>query len=465
MSTSQAPAKTRPLLARGSRIILMISAGPSQFAPSPQVEVPDVRGLPQGDALSAFQEAGLPVQVFNDYNQTRRKGSVIAQLPQSAASASAGSQAVILVSSGSPPAPSTQILLPDTVGMTESEAVSLIQSAGFAPKFVHEHSNTVPEGVVIAQLPDHDSLASGEPGRPKPWMWAAGIGALLVAVALLVAMFSGGRPSVPDVAGMTEAEASRIIVAAGFVVGSVDETASANVPVGTVVSQSPAARTQASKGSAVNLALSTGPALVLVPDVAGMNQVQATKAIEKAGFKTMVTRLPNLFVNRGLVADQTPSGGAMALPGTTIEIVISEGKQPKDVQIPDVEGLTRVDAERVLREAGFVISVAGAASDAVASDVVISQTPLAGEKVLEGSRVGIVVSSGPPTADAVEIPNVVGATLADAEQTLADAGFQTVPAGSTGTGKPTNQVVAQLPAAGAKAQRGSPVVLFYAIGP
>jgi serine protease len=63
---------------------------------------------------------------------------------------------------------------------------------------------------------------------------------------------------VPNVVGQTQGAATAAIVGAGLTVGSVSTAASATVPVGNVISQSPAAGTLVSPGSAVNLVVSTG---------------------------------------------------------------------------------------------------------------------------------------------------------------------------------------------------------------
>lgn len=464
MSSTRSVPQGPPMVASGSRVVLLVSKGPSQVPPGAFVEVPPVTGRSQGDALSALQSTGLPVQVVNDYSEKMRRGAVIGQLPPAGASVSAGSQAVLLVSSGAPRSATSPVVLPDATGMSEAEAVALVQSAGLSPQLVHEHSRSVPAGEVITQLPSRASLAVAGGSRIKPWMLVAAGAAVVAIIVALVLLFSSGSVSVPDVAGMTQAEAEAAVQAAGLSVGSVEGTETADTPVGTVVAQDPQGGTEARKGSRVNLLVAGGVAQVQVPDVKGKNQAEATAELEAAGFQAKVTRRPDVFVEKGLVIEQDPVGGAPVDPGSVVMIAISEGPQPAEVEMPDVVGLTRVDAERALRQVGLAISVAQAASADEAVDVVMSQLPKAGEKLIEGSRVGIVVSSGPPSAEAIAVPNVVGATLSNAEQTLADAGFEPVPAASSGTGKPANQVIAQVPSAGTQAQPGSSVVIFYASG-
>ncbi|HOQ32295.1 MAG TPA: PASTA domain-containing protein, partial [Candidatus Hydrogenedens sp.] len=102
-------------------------------------------------------------------------------------------------------------------------------------------SDTVPAGSVISQSP-----AGGEQVPPGS------------AVNLVIS--TGPCPvTVPDVVGMSQAEAESAITGAGLTVGTISQQCSDTVPAGSVISQSPAGGEQVPPGSAVNLVISTGP--------------------------------------------------------------------------------------------------------------------------------------------------------------------------------------------------------------
>jgi hypothetical protein len=94
--------------------------------------------------------------------------------------------------------------------------------------------------------------------------------------------------AVPEVTGLSQAAAETAIVSAGFVVGTVtnvdSDTVSDTVPAGNVVSQAPLGGSLVASGSAVDLVVSSGPALVAVPEVTGLSQAAAETAIVSAGF-------------------------------------------------------------------------------------------------------------------------------------------------------------------------------------
>ena len=72
---------------------------------------------------------------------------------------------------------------------------------------------------------------------------------------------------VPYVLNLTQSEAEAAILAAQLTVGTVTQGTSPTVPAGKVKSQNPADRLYVAKGTAVDLVISTGPAMVNVPDV------------------------------------------------------------------------------------------------------------------------------------------------------------------------------------------------------
>ena len=84
---------------------------------------------------------------------------------------------------------------------------------------------------------------------------------------------------VPNVVGLTQAAASSAIKAAGLIVGTVTQQSSNAVPSGDVISENPPAGTSVATGSSVNLVVSSGVALIKVPNVVGLTQAAASSAI------------------------------------------------------------------------------------------------------------------------------------------------------------------------------------------
>ncbi len=446
--------------------MVVVSSGPPTIRLGAYVGMPELVGVPQGRALTLIQEAGLSSQVFNDYSDVHKRGDVIGQLPAGGGGVASGAESVLLVSSGSSGTPLREQVLPEVVGKPEAEAVSALQSAGFSPQLVRQPSDTVPAGVVSAQLPSRASLAVAPTKKSMPWwLWALVAFALVAVGAVAYFAMSGETTVVPDVIGLTQEGAVTSLEAAGLVAEVIAVELAEGGEIGAVLKQDPAAGAEVNRGSVVKLEVPSTEKLVEVPDVRGENQADATRALEDAGFKVAVTRRESNSVDTGLVIEQAPAGGQGATAQSTVEIVISSGPAQELVKVPDVEGLASADAQTALTDLGLKVVIAQNPSTQVAAGIVISQLPAVGDTVAPGTSVGIVVSTGPAaTTDEVEAPNVVGVTLAEAQQVMTDAGLEAIPVPSTGSGRPANEVVAQTPEAGASVQKGSGVVLFYSSG-
>ncbi|MER3406748.1 MAG: hypothetical protein C4289_17590 [Chloroflexota bacterium] len=85
------------------------------------------------------------------------------------------------------------------------------------------------------------------------------------------------------------------------------------------------------RGSTVTMVVSTGKRLVRVPDVVGKREAEAQQLIREAGLRTAppnyqgpndVPRQVLEQVRPGEVLSQTPPGGSMVEPGTTVYIAV-----------------------------------------------------------------------------------------------------------------------------------------------
>lgn len=85
------------------------------------------------------------------------------------------------------------------------------------------------------------------------------------------------------------------------------------------------------------------------------------------------------------------------------------------VKVPDVTGKTVVEAQKILENAGFSITLKEAYDDKVTPGLVLEQDPAGDEIRKEGSAVYLTVSKG---IEMVEVPNLTGKTLADARKMI-----------------------------------------------
>jgi len=134
---------------------------------------------------------------------------------------------------------------------------------------------------------------------------------------------SSGQPVVPDVVGMTEADANSAIAAAGLIVGAITYQYSDTVPVGCVISQNPIGGTPALVGSSVDLVVSA----VVIPDVVEMTKTDANSVITDANLVVgNVTYEYSDTIAAGLVISQNPAAGTAVPMGSSVDLVVSLGQ-------------------------------------------------------------------------------------------------------------------------------------------
>ena len=265
-------------------------AGPGAYT-----TMPDVDGRPLPEARQLLANAGLAARVGERFDDALPVGSVIETDPGSGDEVRKRSTVQVFVSAGPEFLP-----VPEVTGATLDEAERALSDAGLdAGKVTEEFSEEVEQGRVISQ-----AVAAGETlRRQEP-------------VDLVVS--KGRQPiDVPSVAGSARAEAEKAITDVGLAVGDVTTEASETVAEGVVIRQVPDGG-QLFRGDPVALVVSSGPPLVAVPQVRGLQLEEAERILASAGFQTTVERLfGGIF---GTVHSTDPAEGSQARKGSTVTI-------------------------------------------------------------------------------------------------------------------------------------------------
>ncbi|MBR5949997.1 MAG: PASTA domain-containing protein, partial [Actinomycetaceae bacterium] len=186
---------------------------------------------------------------------------------------------------------------------------------------------------------------------------------------------------------------------------------------GFVVSTNPA-NTRLRLGSTVVMIVSLGVETVEVPDVVSLDRDEAVKKIKAARLFPKVSEAYSDDVEKDLVVSQSVEGGAVVNHDSTVEIIVSLGREP--VEVPSVAAMHRDDAVQTLEAAGLNVDVIEEASSNIPAGTVISQEQPEGT-VYRGDTVKITVSKGPPT---VAVPDVRNLSAEDARARLEAAGLK-----------------------------------------
>jgi hypothetical protein len=130
----------------------------------------------------------------------------------------------------------------------------------------------------------------------------------------------------PDLIGKSKSEAVNILTNGGLTVGAVKEVASDKVPVGNVISSSPAAGANVAPGAQVDIVVSTGSAGVRVPDVTGLTRFAADGTLRSAGLVLgTVSTGRSSAVPAGGVIEQSPPPGTPLPAGSRVDVQVSSG--------------------------------------------------------------------------------------------------------------------------------------------
>jgi len=133
---------------KGDRVTLLVSAGP------PKTSVPDVVGMNYGDAVQALNDVNLKATKREVFSQ-KPVGKVISQDPPAGEQVVEGTEIILEVSRGA-----KQVVVPSVVGMSEDDARTTLQQAGFEVSSTSAPSDSTPEGIVSDQSPDGGTQAS-----------------------------------------------------------------------------------------------------------------------------------------------------------------------------------------------------------------------------------------------------------------------------------------------------------------
>jgi beta-lactam-binding protein with PASTA domain len=258
---------------------------------------------------------------------------------------------------------------------------------------------------------------------------------------------------VPDLAGVKVADAKAQLSSAGL--AYVEETTYSNTNgVGVVSRQEPTAGVKAAKGSSVTIWVSQGAEKVAVPDVAGNTVAQADTALSSVDLNENAVAGSSGTVAKGEVYQIVPAVGTVVPRGSVVTVYFNSTSPT--VATPALTGLTEAQAASRLTQAGLLLGAVGnQSSKSAKTGTVISQSVPATEAVARGTKVSVVLASGPPL---VVVPDVLNMPYKQAENQLNAQGFEVRVTWSPGGMQP-GAVITVTPSVGTPVPEGSLIVL------
>ncbi len=173
-----------------------------------------------------------------------------------------------------------------------------------------------------------------------------------------------------------------------------------------------------------------------------------------------------------LIYSQSRSAGSIVQNNTVIEVEVSAGPEPTveeiikknendELSLVDVQYRKKDEGIELLELQKMVARIVEEASETVAAGVIISQDPVAGTLVKEGTEVTIVVSTG---STAFDMPDVVGQTEVNAKLELLGKGLSVQVEYAKDDNATEGTVIKQSTLSGEKVNRGDAITITICSG-
>ena len=315
-----------------------------------------------------------------------------------------------------------------------STAVVPIVARQFPPAPPRRRGSDAPTGVVRRVAPPNRPLATvplEPPPRRRLLFLVLAVGLVVVAIVGAVSWqlgFFATKHPVPSLVGLNYQRASAQLTAEGLTLHVSQHAHSPSVPINDIVSQVPAPGSQASSGQSVNVTVSDGPVVVVLPNVLGQDCVSATAQLAAvhvtaqcpSSAAVVSSTIPSGRVASVIYKNTTdppsvPVGGSVTLalstgpaviptttttttapatttPPTTAPVATTTtapGEGPRAV--PNVVGDSRSQVYAAMRAASLYFSTTGPGSNSPTWTTVVAQSPAAGTVVPWHSSVALQV--------------------------------------------------------------------------
>jgi serine/threonine-protein kinase len=266
--------------------------------------------------------------------------------------------------------PGSRVVVPSTVGATESEVKAALSPLGLTYTITERrYSEEIESDHVIESIPTGGGKVD-QGGNVK-----------------LILSKGPERYLIPTLNGLSAAAASDQIKKLPLILGPVTEIFNATIPKGYVISSSPSAGAKVKRNSTVSLTVSKGIEQVALPSYIGKSGEQALNELTDAGFVVTTTYAFSEVKLAGEVIAQSPAGGGSANKGGAVAITISKGSE--FTYIPNLLSVDEAKAVKALQDLGLKVTVKKIGKKTVKK--VISMAPKNGSKVKRGSSVTITV--------------------------------------------------------------------------
>ncbi len=200
----------------------------------------------------------------------------------------------------------------------------------------------------------------------------------------------------PNLAGLDFEDAIKLLKEYGLATGDVSRKYSNTFTENIVISQAPQFNEQVKPGGSVNLVVSKGEEIIVIPDIIGQDFITAFNYLQSLGLVVKSSKAPIIEGNNinepGKIVKVIPSPGSKVKINSLVELVISTNAQL--VYIPDLFSKNIDIAGAELDSANLKYEISYIETDySVQKDLVMGQDPEAHTYVSPDSVVILFVGS------------------------------------------------------------------------
>jgi serine/threonine-protein kinase len=263
--------------------------------------------------------------------------------------------------------PGASVAAPSLLGLSIDEATQEAQNAGLK---IEIKSRAFDE-----QIPQNHVITSSPAG-----------GAQVDNGSTISIVVSKGaeRFVIPTLTGLSLAEATNTLSDLNLKLSTLAEEYDAAIPLGYIISSTPAAGQKVKRSTVVKVVVSKGVEQISILSYVNKSGDQALSDLTDAGAKVVSKNVFSDTVAPGLVVAQNPDGPANIEKGAKVTISISKG--PALIKVPNLVKMTTELAKKTLEDAGFnnykinILKSKGPGK-------VVGQTPKSGSMVKPGTLI------------------------------------------------------------------------------
>lgn len=256
---------------------------------------------------------------------------------------------------------------------------------------------------------EEEEMKKGKKKKTKVVINKTKLGAILLAIVLaipasalvfnLIQGTGGGEEIVvPDLLGKTEEEATEILKGMKLEMELGIALYDEEYDPGEVVSQDPVEGSKVKEGHKVTINLNKDKKAgseTVVPSVTGKTVDDAKYSLQAYGFvigdiTTEANELPE-----GIIISQKPKAGDSAEPGSKVNLVVSKGADDAEIVMIKLLGMDASEAASEISAMGLKLGeTTYGTSSTYAQNQVMAQSVEPGDKVMKGTSIDIIISTG-----------------------------------------------------------------------